>query len=66
MARDLFHVVFQVVYFSSIFPYVLLTIMLIRGVTLPNAAEGIQYYLNPDFERLADAKVYNQLLYMND
>ncbi len=49
--------VFQVVYFSSIFPYVLLTVMLIRGVTLPGALEGIKYYVKPDFSRLTDAAV---------
>ena len=31
--------------------------MLIRGVTLPNAEEGIKFYLQPDFERLTDAEV---------
>ena len=35
----------QASYFVSLFPYVLLTIMLIRGVTLPGAALGIEYYL---------------------
>ena len=44
-------------YFTSIFPYVLLTIMLIRGVTLPGAALGIEFYLIPDWSKLADAGV---------
>ena len=31
--------------------------MLIRGVTLPGAMEGIMYYIKPDFGRLTDAQV---------
>jgi len=49
----------KVVYFTSTFPYVLLTIMLVRGVTLEGAALGIEYYLVPDWERLGDAKVWS-------
>lgn len=45
------------VYFTAIFPYVLLFCMLIRGVTLPGAALGLEYYLKPDFSRLADSQV---------
>jgi len=35
----------------------LLTILLIRGVTLEGARQGIIFYLKPDFSRLADARV---------
>ena len=49
--------IMQVVYFSSIFPYVLLTILLIRGVTLEGASYGIEYYIRPDWSRLLDASV---------
>jgi len=52
----------QVVYFSSTFPYVILTAMLIRGLTLDGAAQGLIYYLKPDFSRLADATVLLLLL----
>ena len=45
------------VYFTAIFPYVVLFILLIRGVTLENAGEGIYYFIVPDFARLADARV---------
>ena len=47
----------QVVYFTATFPYVVLFILFIRGVTLPNASEGIIYYLSPDWPRLKDPKV---------
>lgn len=47
----------QVVYFTATFPYVMLVILLIRGVTLPGASRGIQFYLYPDLSRLADPQV---------
>lgn len=49
-------VLLKVVYFTATFPYVILTILLIRGVTLNGAVDGIKYYLNPDFSRLGDAQ----------
>ncbi|XP_076468790.1 sodium-dependent proline transporter-like [Babylonia areolata] len=48
----------KVVYFTAIFPYVVLFILLIRGATLDNAVEGIRYFIVPDFARLADARVW--------
>jgi SNF family Na+-dependent transporter len=49
----------KVVYFTSTFPYLLLTIMLVRGVTLEGASKGIEFYMNPDWSRLGDAKVWS-------
>ena len=34
-----------------------LTVLLVRGVTLDGAGEGIKFYLQPDFNKLADAQV---------
>uniref|UniRef100_A0A914XL90 Sodium-dependent serotonin transporter n=1 Tax=Plectus sambesii TaxID=2011161 RepID=A0A914XL90_9BILA len=39
-------------------PYVVLFILLIRGVTLPGAAKGVWYYITPDFARLKDTTVW--------
>lgn len=47
----------KVAYFTATFPYVTLLILLIRGVTLPGAGEGISYYLYPDLSRLANHEV---------
>ena len=48
---------FQVVYFTALFPYALLTALLIRGATLDGATDGIYYYLTPQWDRLADSTV---------
>lgn len=47
----------QVVWFTALFPYVVLFILLVRGITLPGSAEGIRYYLSPNFEALKKAGV---------
>jgi len=39
-------------------PLILLTVLLVRGVTLPGALDGISYYLTPDFAKLASAKIW--------
>ena len=48
---------FQVVYFTAVFPYLVLFILLIRGATLEGAGDGVLFYLKPDFSRLTDPKV---------
>ncbi|GAB6026269.1 hypothetical protein CHUAL_012477 [Chamberlinius hualienensis] len=48
----------KVVWFTALFPYVVLFILLIRGITLPGAADGIKYYLTPQFEKLLNGSVW--------
>lgn len=47
----------QVVYFTATFPYLMMFALLIRGVTLPGATDGIRFYLSPDATRLLDPQV---------
>ncbi|XP_034830023.1 sodium-dependent proline transporter-like [Maniola hyperantus] len=48
----------KVVYFTALFPYVMLTALLIRGVTLDGASDGILFYLLPDWGTLLTARVW--------
>ncbi|MDP8207112.1 MAG: sodium-dependent transporter [Candidatus Electryonea clarkiae] len=48
----------KVVMWSVPLPVILLVILVIRGVTLPGAIDGISYYLTPDFSKLLDPKVW--------
>ena len=42
---------------TAIAPYVVLTVFVVRGVTLPGAMSGIVFYLKPTFSRLLDLQV---------
>lgn len=48
----------KVLLFTVPLPVILVLILLVRGLTLDGAAEGLNYYLSPDWARLKDANVW--------
>ncbi|CAL4138729.1 unnamed protein product [Meganyctiphanes norvegica] len=51
----------KVVYFTAIYPYVVLFILFVRGITLPGAYKGIEFYiLKPDIARLGEINVWRE------
>ncbi|XP_060068555.1 sodium- and chloride-dependent betaine transporter-like [Ylistrum balloti] len=48
----------KVAYVTSLLPYVLLTVILIRSLTLEGSLTGVLYYIKPDFSRLLTTKVW--------
>ncbi|XP_013402004.1 sodium-dependent noradrenaline transporter isoform X1 [Lingula anatina] len=49
----------KVVWVTATLPYIILLILLIRGLLLPGSVEGITYFIVPKVERLADPQVWN-------
>ncbi|CAG0918709.1 unnamed protein product [Notodromas monacha] len=52
----------KVVYFTALFPYVVLTLLLIKAATLQGFTEGVKFYLKPDLSALIDFEVWYQAL----
>ncbi|KAM6974334.1 inactive sodium-dependent neutral amino acid transporter B(0)AT3 [Tautogolabrus adspersus] len=48
----------KAVYVTATFPYLVLTIFLIRGLTLPGATDGLLYLFTPDWEVLKNPRVW--------
>ncbi|XP_011173559.1 sodium- and chloride-dependent transporter XTRP3 [Solenopsis invicta] len=48
----------KVVYFTSMFPYLVLTIFFIRGITLKGAGAGLAHMYTPKVEKLAEPMVW--------
>lgn len=47
----------QVVYFTALFPYVILIVLLINNVQLPGASDGISFFIVPEWDKLLSVEV---------
>lgn len=47
----------QVVYITATMPYIVLLVLLIRGITLPGAMNGIREYIHVDLNKLNNLQV---------
>jgi solute carrier family 6 (neurotransmitter transporter, glycine) member 5/9 len=45
-------------YFLAVFPYFVMIILLIRSATLPGSAEGMMYFITPNWNKIWTAKVW--------
>merc|ERR1712096_299065 len=50
----------KVVYFTATFPYLVLIVLLVLGVTLPGAGDGLCYLFVPKWEKLASFTVWRR------
>lgn len=48
----------KIVYFTALFPYVVLVIFVIRGLTLEGSMDGIEFYLSPNLTKLHESQVW--------
>ncbi|XP_076867787.1 sodium- and chloride-dependent GABA transporter ine isoform X2 [Brachyhypopomus gauderio] len=48
----------KVVYFTALFPYVILVALLINNVQLPGAKSGIWFFIVPEWEKLLSVEVW--------
>ncbi|CAD5124741.1 DgyrCDS13010 [Dimorphilus gyrociliatus] len=57
----------KVAYVTATFPYLMLTVLVTRGVTLSGATDGIMYFLTPQWSKLAEPSIWfkaaSQLFY---
>ena len=49
----------KISYFTTLFPFLMITALLAKGIQLEGAMEGILHYIKPDFSRLTSIEVWS-------
>lgn len=62
---DCFLCCVQVMYFTAVFPYLVLTCLLVRAATLEGAVEGVKFYIVPQWEKLLTMTVCIYIIILN-
>lgn len=52
----------KLVYVTAPLPYVLLTLLLVRGLTLEGASKGLEYLFVPDWSKLGELGVWKDAM----
>ena len=52
----------KAVWFTALFPYLILSILLLFGLSLDGAIDGIKYYVTPNMSRLWDIQVITMII----
>lgn len=48
----------KIIWFSACFPYLILFILFVRGITLEGATYGLHYLFTPDWNKLSESRVW--------
>ena len=56
--KNLIMIIFQLIWFCAILPYIILSILCVKAVTLDGAWDGIKFLFTPDWERLQSSECW--------
>merc|ERR1712183_23436 len=48
----------KLAYFNALFPYVVMFVLLVKGLTLDGAVDGLKFFFTPDWSKLVQPKVW--------
>lgn len=48
----------KISYFTALFPYLMLTVLIVKGAMLEGSLDGIIHYIQPNFDRLGNITVW--------